>query len=409
MTEHIAAHSLVANASPRKGTILSPSEAAIVGRQAPETVRKYLGAFPDYSHTPLVSLPGLASKLGVAGIDIKDEGQRYGLFSFKALGGSYAVARLVHRFLEARLGQKVEPADMRSDTNKAIASQLTVACATDGNHGRSVAAGAKMFGCRCVIFLHRGVSKGRERAIAQFGAEIRRTAGNYDESVAEATETANREGWTTVSDFSWEGYQEIPGLVMQGYTLMLEEISKQAKQPYTHVFVQGGVGGLAAVVAGYLKDSLGEKCPRIIVVEPDRANCLQRSAQAGRPVSMEAQRSTVMAMLECYEPSLVAWNILEKTADQFLAIPDQAAIEAMRTLAFPVDGDPELVIGESGGSGLAGLQEALSVASVRAEVGLGNDSRILLFGTEGATDPDLYEALVRGDATAALAEIYGHG
>lgn len=409
MTEQISSRALIANMSPRKGTALSPSEAAIVGCEAPATVREYLGAFPDYSPTPLVSLPGLAGKLGVAGIDIKDEGQRYGLFSFKALGGSYAVARLVHRFLEAKLGHAVDPADMRNEANKAIASQLTVACATDGNHGRSVAAGAQMFGCRCVIFLHRGVSKGRERAIAQFGAEIRRTAGNYDQSVAEATETANREGWTTVSDFSWESYQEIPGLVMQGYTLMLEEISRQAKQPYTHVFVQGGVGGLAAVVAGYLKDLLGEKCPRIIVVEPDRANCLQRSAQAGKPVAMEAGPSTVMAMLECYEPSLVAWNILEKTTDDFLAIPDEAAISAIRSLAFPVDGDPELVIGESGGSGLAGLQVALSDTAVREALGLGQESRILLFGTEGATDPQLYEALVRGDAEAALAEIYENG
>ncbi|MBW3095849.1 diaminopropionate ammonia-lyase [Pseudohoeflea coraliihabitans] len=399
---------LVANSSAHKGSALSAAEAEIAGQQAPAIVREYLDAFPDYEATPLVCLPGLAASLGVASLDLKDEGQRYGLFSFKALGGSYAVARLVHRFLEARLGRKVEPAEMLSDESKAVAAQMTVACATDGNHGRSVAAGAQKFGCRCVIFLHRGVSRGRERAIAQFGAEIRRTAGNYDQSVAEATETAAKEGWTTVSDFSWPGYEEIPGLVMQGYTLMLEEIFQQASAPYTHVFVQGGVGGLAAVVAGYFHDRLGENGPRIIVVEPDRANCLQRSATAGQLVAMAAEQPTVMAMLECYEPSLVAWQILEKTADDYLTIGDGSAIKAMRVLADPVGGDPALVIGESGGAGLAGLQTALSDATLREKLGLGADSRVLLFGTEGATDPGLYEALVSGDTKTALDGIYNH-
>lgn len=408
MTDQTTPITRVANRSPSKGKALDADQKAIVGVSAPQTVKAYLDAFPDYAPTPLVSLPGLAQALGVDAIDIKDESGRYGLHSFKALGGSYAVARLVHRFLEARLGRTVAPAELLSDPCKAIASQLTISCATDGNHGRSVAAGAQMFGCRCVIFLHKGVSKGRERAIAQFGAEIRRTAGTYDQSVAEATETAAREGWTTVSDFSWDGYEEIPGLVMQGYTLMLEEIFTGPHEPYTHVFVQGGVGGLAAVVSGYIRDLLGADAPRIVVVEPDRANCLQRSARAGKAIAMEAGEATVMAMLECYEPSRVAWRILEKTVDDFITVPDAAAIAAMRALARPRPGDPALVIGESGGSGLAGLNEAMAAPDIRAALGLGPQSRVLLFGTEGATDPELYEALVDGDADAALAGVYSH-
>jgi diaminopropionate ammonia-lyase len=158
-----------------------------------------------------------------------------------------------------------------------VAADLTVCCATDGNHGRSVAASAQMFGCRCVIFLHSGVSAGREKAIASFGAEVRRTDGNSDQSVAEASATGAREGWTTVSDFAWEVYTEIPAMVIQGYTLMLDEISAQAKQPYTHVFVQGGGGGFAAVVAGCLLDRDGASRPKL-VVEPDRASCVQASA-----------------------------------------------------------------------------------------------------------------------------------
>ncbi|WP_127143572.1 diaminopropionate ammonia-lyase [Pelagibacterium montanilacus] len=387
---------LTANRSGHLDETLDATQKKVVGVQAPEEVRRYLGAFPAYAPTPLVELPDLAASLGVGQIAIKDESPRYGLCSFKALGGAYAVARLVHRFLEDRLGRAVDPAEMLGDECKALASEMTVSCATDGNHGRSVAAGAQMFGCRCVIFLHAGVSAGRERAIAGFGAEIRRTDGNYDQSVAEATETAEREGWTTVSDFSWPGYEEIPGLVMQGYTLMLDEIFAQSEAPFTHIFVQGGVGGLAAVVAGYFLDRMGKDRPKVVVVEPDLANCLQLSAQANERVSMEPGRSTVMAMLECYEPSLVAWGILEKSADYYVAIPDDHAIEAMRLLAKPIGSDRPLEIGESGGSGLGGLMAVMADSKARETLGLGPSARILLLGTEGATDPELYKSLIEG-------------
>ena len=385
---------LVANSSGKLNRKLDAAEAQIAGAKAPHEVRRYLGAFPSYKPTPLVELPALADALGLGAIAVKDEGQRYGLVSFKALGGAYAVARLVHRHVERRLGRAVDPAELLGEECKAIAAEMTVCCATDGNHGRSVAAGAQMFGCRCVIFVHSGVSQGRADAIAAFGAEIVRTPGNYDQSVAQATETSAREGWTTVSDMSWEGYEEIPGLVMQGYTIMLDEIIEQASGSFTHIFVQGGVGGLAAVVAGYFHDLLESERPRLIVVEPARANCLQRSAVANRRQAMAPGEATVMAMLECYEPSLIAWNILEKTADDFLSIPDGAAIAAIKQLARPLGSDPMLEIGESGGAGLAGLMVALEDAGIKAQLGLDSNSRVLLIGTEGATDPALYQRLI---------------
>lgn len=391
---------LVPNASALRGSALDSSNRWAVGRDAPTEVHKYLGAFPDYTETPLVDLSNLAQSLGLKQISIKDESGRYGLYSFKALGGAYAVARLVHRFLEERLGRKVDPAEMTSNECKAIASEMTVCCATDGNHGRSVAAGAKMFGCRCVIFLHSGVSKGREEAIAQFGAEIRRTPGNYDESVADANETSLREGWITVSDFAWPGYVEIPLLVMQGYTLMLEEIFRQTKEPFTHIFVQAGVGGLAAVVAGYYLDKLGESRPTVVVVEPQKANCMVLSAKAGKRVVAPSGEATVMAMLECFEPSLVAWDILERSADYFLGIDDKWAIRALRTLANPVKDDPKLVIGESGGSGLGGLLAVLEDKEAKHQIGLDENSCVLLIGTEGATDPELYHQLLTDSSYA---------
>jgi diaminopropionate ammonia-lyase len=395
---------LIENHSPRRNAPLSEAEAAIVGVGAPASVREFLPAFPAYQATPLESLPNLAASLGVGGIDIKDESSRYGLGAFKALGGAYAVAQLVREHAVRVLGRAISPAELSGEDVRKVATQLTVCCATDGNHGRSVAAGAKMFGCRCVIFLHEGVSAGRERAIASFGAEIRRTAGNYDQSVAEARETGEREGWTIVSDFASEGYTKIPGLVMQGYTLMLEEISRQARQPYTHVFVQGGVGGLAAVVAGYFRDRDGVNRPKLIVVEPAKANCLQASAAAGRRMAIPAGTATVMAMLECYEPSLTAWSILEKAADFYLDVDDGLAVEALRRLARPLKDDPALRIGESGAAGLAGLMAAMGHPSVRSTLGLNEGSRILLIGTEGATDPGLYEALLAGKPVSAHTE-----
>jgi diaminopropionate ammonia-lyase len=241
------------------------------------------------------------------------------------------------------------------------------------------------------------VSAGREAAIRAFDAEIRRTEGNYDQSVAEASVTAEREGWITVSDFAWEGYSEIPGMVMQGYTIMLDEIMGQSPAKYSHVFVQGGVGGLAAVVAGYCLDQFGEDRPSVVVVEPSRANCLQVSAARNQRTAIEPGEGTVMAMLECYEPSLVAWEILEKSADFYLDVSDEQAIAALKQLARPVPGDPPLRIGESGAAGLAGLLAAATDAPIRGRLELDDRSNVLLFGTEGPTDPDLYTKLLNWD------------
>ncbi len=191
-------------------------------------------------------------------------------------------------------------------------------------------------------------------------------------------------------------------MVMQGYAIMMDEIVQQSAAPYTHVFVQGGVGGLAAVVAGHLLDRFGTGRPRAIVVEPTRANCLQRSAEANRRLAMDAGDATVMAMLECYEPSLVAWDILEKSADFYLDVDDEQAVEALRRLARPVASDPAMQIGESGAAGLAGLLAAVADPAMRDRLGLNAKSRVLLIGTEGATDPELYERLLK-DGTAAFA------
>ena len=268
---------------------------------------------------------------------------------------------------------------------------MTVTCATAGNHGRSVAHGAQLVGARCVIFMHHGVSDGRVAAIARFGAEIMRVDATYDDAVAECARVAEANGWTVVSDSSWPGYERIPGLVMQGYTALVREAQRQLEAPPTHVFVQAGVGGIAATVAGYLALAQGADRPVVVVVEPARAACVFESARAGTAVRIAAGEPTVMAMLECYEPSLVAWRILARTADGFMTVEEDEALAAVNRLARPMAGDPPLVAGESGGVGLAGLMQVAADAALRDALGLDGGARVLLINTEGATDPAVYE------------------
>jgi diaminopropionate ammonia-lyase len=381
---------------------LDPADIQALGPRAADTVLQFLGLRADYAPTPLVSLPALARALGVCEIQIKDEGKRLGLGSFKALGGAYAVIRLAIEAEAEAQGRPPDIAEWRSPKVANVAAGMTVACATDGNHGRSVAQGAQLIGAQCVIFVHEGVSDARCDAIARFGARIVRVKGNYDDAVSEASRAAEANGWTVVSDTSWPGYERIPRLVMQGYTALLREALAQMLAPPTHVFIQAGVGGIAATVAAHFALVFEERRPFLTVVDPSSAACLFESAKAGRPVKIARGRPTVMAMLECYEPSLVAWRILSRAADAFMTVEDEDAVAAMKRLAFPHAGDPAVVAGESGGVGLAALMKVAGNSALREQIGLGPEARVFLINTEGATDPALYEALVGKGSEQAL-------
>jgi diaminopropionate ammonia-lyase len=284
----------------------------------------------------------------------------------------------------------------------AVAGAMTFACATDGNHGRSVAQGAQLVGARSVIFVHAGVSDERVGAIERFGAQTVRVRGTYDDSLREAERVAKERGWIIVSDTSWEGYERIPGLVMQGYTPIAREALRALPEPPTHVFVQAGVGGVAAAIAAHFDIVLGERRPTFVVVEPMRASCLFESARTGRPVKIAHGEPTIMAMLECYEPSLVAWRILVRAADAFMTIDEANAVAAMNRLARPSGRDPAVVAGESGGVGLAGLIVAAGDPTMRAALRLDRTARVFVINTEGATDRRRYEDLV-GLSPAAVA------
>ncbi len=341
------------------------------------SARDVITSWPDYARTPLRDLDAIAADLGICSLSIKDEATRFGLGSFKALGGAYAVARVI-----------AAEADRRDN----FASRITVTCATDGNHGRSVAWGAQRFGCGCVIYVHETVSEARVAAIAAFGAEVRPVPGNYDDAVRASTLAAQENRWHIVSDTSWEGYVKVPVDVMQGYRLMADEAADQWEgPPPTHVFIQGGVGGVAAAVCVHMRARFSP-APSMIVVEPDKAACLLASAKLGRPTAIRGDLDTIMAGLACGEPSLLAWQELARGAAAFMAVPDEMAVSCMRLLA-----GQGMVSGESGVAGLAGLLLAAGDPGARAALALGPESRVLLFSTEGATDPDLYRKLVGDD------------
>jgi diaminopropionate ammonia-lyase len=380
---------------------------AILNIASAKQSRDWLSHWPqiNMAGTPLWNLPGLAEQLGVAQVSLKDESTRSPLGSFKALGAPIALLRLImRRWPEHELNAR----DLFEGRHRDLLGHFTVISATDGNHGKALAAAAQAIGCECVIVIHANVNEERERAIAAFGARIIRTSGNYDESVEEAARLATKNGWNVVSDTSYDGYEDVPRDVMQGYSIIAAEVVEQSncsadQCAFTHVFVQGGVGGLAAGVVGYLWEFHQLKRPRFIVVEPEQADCLYQSAVAGRVTKATGSIDSIMAGLACGEASPLAWEVLQAGADHFMTVSDTDATKAMRMAAIGSDCDAPLVVGESGAAGLAGLMALLQQPAWKTEAGLDADSRVLLISTEGATAPSVYAECVGETAESVLA------
>jgi len=326
----------------------------------------------------------------------KDEGPRFGLGSFKALGGSYAALRVLQRQIAAKLGQEVSLEAIRTGKVADLAAQITLVSATDGNHGRSLAWGCQRFGAPCRIYIHAEVSDGRAEAMRDLGAEVIRIEGDYDASVVLAKKEAEENGWFVVSDTSWEGYSEPPRDVMAGYGVMTSEICESLDQPPTHVFLQGGVGGLAAGVVAGLRQHWGKQGPRVVIVEPELAACLFESGRSGVATTFAVQTETLMAGLSCGEPSGMAWEILAEEAADFLTIPDKLVAPCVRLLARPFAGDTAIEAGESAIAGLAALIAARQDAALSAKLGLDAQSRVLLIGSEGVTDSAIFAQIMEG-------------
>ena len=353
-----------------------------------------LKACPAHKPTPLYELPALAARLGVGEIRVKDESQRFGFGAFKALGGVLAV----YSVLSGAVGEATHAstslgagfAALMRREHAEVTSKYVFTTASSGNHGRSVAAGAKLFGNRCVIFLPKFTSADKEAAIRARGAEVIRVDGDYDTAVAECRRQAEANGWTIISDTSWEGYEAIPKSVMRGYTVLVEEIVRQWRAGPTpgptHVFVQAGVGGLAAAVFGYLWARY-EPRPVFIVVEPESADCWLQSNRAGKPALASGNADTAMGGLACREISPVTWPVIGLGADWFMTIAEEGVLPARRLFANPLasesGGDPKIVSGPSGCAGLAALTRVCSEEAAFKALGLGKDSRVLLINSEG--------------------------
>ncbi|WP_347310777.1 diaminopropionate ammonia-lyase [Defluviimonas sp. SAOS-178_SWC] len=368
--------------------VLSPGDFA--------TAQTEIMAWDGYAATPLVSLKALAQRIGVGAVFYKHEGPRFGLGSFKALGGSYAALRVLQREISKSLGQDVSLADIRAGKHRDDAARITLVSATDGNHGRSLAWGCQRFGAPCRIYIHAEVSEGRAAAMRDLGAEVIRIAGDYDDSVDLAKAEADANGWFVVSDTSWPGYSQPPRDVMAGYGVMTSEICEALDEAPTHVFLQGGVGGLAAGVAAGLRQHWGERAPRVVIVEPELAACLYESAKAGTPTSVKIEEETLMAGLSCGEPSPLAWEILSEEASDFLTIPEPVVAPTVRLLARPLSGDPVVEAGESAVAGLAALIAARADTGLSSKLGLDAKSRVLLIGSEGITDPAIFRMIMDG-------------
>ena len=369
----------------------------IITRDSFEAAIAEITTWEGYKPTPFHHLKALATELNIDNVFYKDEGPRFGLGSFKALGGAYAAERILQRELTKRLGTPVQLADIRNGLYLSEARQITLVSATDGNHGRSLAWGAQRFGAACNIYIHKGVSEGREEAMRQLGANVIRIDGDYDASVHLARNEAELNGWFVISDTSWEGYEDPPLDVMAGYGVMAKEITNHIKTPPTHAFLQGGVGGLAASVCSALRQHWGQNSPRIIIVEPSHAACLFESAIADEMTSIKITEETIMAGLSCGEPSPLAWKILREEASDFIQISDELGAPAMRLLANPLGQDPSI---EGGESAVAGLASTISIARnpiLRESFGFDKNSKILIIGSEGVTDKVLYEKIMANE------------
>lgn len=376
---------------------------SVMGLDQVKKARAFHESFPQYSVTPLARLEQMAAYLGLGQVYVKDESYRFGLNAFKVLGGSFAMAR----YIAKQTGKDVSELPYEVLTSLKLRQefgQATFFTATDGNHGRGVAWAAARLGQKAVVLMPKGTTQTRLNNILAEGAQATIEEYNYDECVRRANEMAGRtEHGVMVQDTAWEGYEEIPSWIMQGYGTMAMEADEQLAEygcdRPTHVFIQAGVGSLAGAVQGYFANRYPDNPPKVIVVEADAAACLYKGAMKGdgSVQTVDGDMDTIMAGLACGEPNTISWDILKNHADTFAAVPDWVAAKGMRMLAAPIKGDAPVTSGESGAApfgALACIMTMEEYGELREHLGLNRDSRVLLFSTEGDTDPQRYKSIV---------------
>lgn len=366
-------------------------------------VRNFHKSFPEYSVTPLVNLENLSKRLGVGGIYLKDESYRFGLNAFKVLGGSFAMAK----YLAQRLDMDIKDLPYErliSDEIREKLGDITFVTATDGNHGRGVAWTANRLKQKSVVYMPKGSSLTRLENIRKEGADASITDMNYDDAVRLAAKYADEHNGVVVQDTAWEGYEEIPAWIMQGYGTMGLEALEQLRNDYkvnrpTHIFLQAGVGSLAGGIQGFFASVFGEDCPTTVVVEAQEAACYYESAIAndGKPRAVGGDMPTIMAGLACGEVNITGFEVLKNHSKVFVSAPNYVAANGMRVLGNPMPGDDKVISGESGAVTLGLVYELMTnpeYKDLKEAIGLDENSRVLLFSTEGDTDPDKYREIV---------------
>lgn len=377
------------------------SDIKFLNMEEAKKVYAFHKSFPQYKPTPLAKLDNLAKELNISKVFVKDESYRFGLNAFKALGGSYAIGHYLAERLNINLADLTYDKLVSPEVRETL-GELTFITATDGNHGRGVAWTAKQLKQKSVIYMPKGSSEERLNHIKSEGAEASITDINYDDAVRLAAEHADKNNWVLVQDTAWENYEEIPKRIMQGYITMVLEAYEQLKEldeKPTHIFIQAGVGSLAATVQGFFANVYGEDRPITVVVEPEKANCIFKTAEAndGKLHYVKGDMDTIMAGLACGEPSTLGWEILSDYADAFLSCSDNIAAQGMRILAAPIKDDPKVISGESGAVGVGAVSEILrrsKYSSLKEQLNINSDSKILFFSTEGDTDADHFKKVV---------------
>ena len=364
-------------------------------------VKGFHESIPQYERTPLVKLENLAKMLGVKGVYLKDESYRFGLNAFKVLGGSFAMAK----YMADKLGKDISELPYEkliSDEVRNELGDITFFTATDGNHGRWVAWTANKLKQKSVVYMPKGSSLIRLNNIKAEGAKASITELNYDDAVRLATEDAAKVGGLVVQDTAWEGYEDIPAWIMQGYGTMakeaVEQLSEYGVERPTHVFIHAGVGSLSGAVQVYMAAKF-EECPITVVVEADKADCFYKSAEAGdgKPRFVGGDMQTIMAGLACGEPNTIGFEILKNYSEAFISAPDWVSAKGMRILGNPLVGDEKVISGESGAvttGTLVSIMQDESLAELRKALKLDENSKVLLISTEGDTDPDKYRSIV---------------
>ena len=366
--------------------------------QTARKVNDFHRSFEEYSVTPLADLASLAKELGVRSIRVKDESERFGLNAFKVLGGSYAIGK----YIASRLGEDLADlpcSTLTSGKTRQKLGNITFVTATDGNHGRGVAWTACKLGQKCVVYMPQGTAQERLDNIRRLGADASILDMNYDDCVRKAHEHVQRDGWVLIQDTAWPGYEEVPLHIMQGYTTMAFEAVTQMEKP-THIFLQAGVGAMAGAITAFYADLYkGADKPVITIVEPTKADCIFRTAEAddGRLHYVTGVMDSIMAGLCCGEPCSIGWEILRSHADHFISMDDVCAAQGMRILGNPLPGDPRIISGESGASTVGLVTELLrrpELKDIKEQIGLDENSVILCISTEGATDREMYRKTV---------------